>query len=1557
MNNNLFQKLHKDRLESSKTFKKRSMKGFSRILKDMYADKAHFIFELIQNADDAEATNIRFILENDHLIFIHDGIIKFSVSDPDLEEQDSEQGSLGHINSICSIANTTKSEQKIGKFGIGFKSIFQYTDSPVIVDDNFSFEIRDLFVPIESECPSNDRRHGETLFFIPFNKMIEEEIDAFEDVHNKLESFPEQVLLFLNNISLISFRYSGHEKSIKRKRLKKLLSKSVKDRNVESSIINLNENKVLFFSTYISGSDTSSQHRISVTYPLDNKGQIASETKHSAYCYFPTSEPTELNFMIHAPFLLTDNRQNIKDHQWNKHLVDRLSDLITKSLFILRDNNLLTADVFINVLPLNEDDFKLNYYEKNKFYPIFSKIVDTLRSNNLLPTTTKSFSSAINSYLFRGRELISLLPPKILAEFVEKDKASVVFPSITDEGLIEYCRRYLGIQQIRAEDFIDNISVDFIKNRTDEWLIKFYRFCNNHKAIWDNLKEKPIIRLSNDLISAPYKDNTPIVFLEEVDKNYPSIKPSLLTDKISYEFFKNIGIGKPDKKAIIFRDIVQRYKNDDLDIKDETLISDFSNIITYYYESNTTDAEALIELLSEVPFLSGENVSSGETNLYKPCDLYILNDGLKKYFTNYTDYAIFDVRFYKSFINKYGYEKTKEFLLKCGVSEQPKIVEVYRYGRHPEFKQNCTKNERYTEYILKGYDSCVLNITLDKSRLLWKYLSRIKNIDKYKEIEFRYFYHTPYSIKYESEFYNKIKNDKWIYGKKKKLVCPSEIYFSDMNEQYDTDDCDLLVKLLDFKEERTANLTSEEKDQLEIGKRIFSAGISESEIDELIEHKKRKKLTEDLGEADIDKSSKDKLHERPKSIITIAESFERQKKRRENEIFSEQDSLCPMPELTEEKINKIKTELEDKETEIIRLEELRKIAQESEKYSFIWFKALLELEFFNKKEDEIKRSTIRIRFTNVKREDNSERTLLLNTTENIPIGIEDNGELQLTLNYLNAASKSLLVEAVSRQNNVLKAKMNENIDIESLNLAKLQSAVIEIKNANFIFENLKTAFNKLADEPFSLTDNYNFQSNLPADIKFIYGPPGTGKTTRLSKEIYDIVKEKNSFKILILCPTNKAADVLTTKLMALHKEFPDYLVRFGITNDQHIENTVYSASKSLAPSLLHKLILITTIARFTYDFFKIDKGDKPYTYPLKNYDWDYLIFDEASMITLPSIVFSVFHRFLKKRDTSFIVTGDPFQIGPIVQTDEDDWKEGNIYSLVNLNHKDSFIEPRTLPHKFPIENLTTQYRSVPVIGKLFSKFTYNGILNHHRKSDEITEVSINGLKFKPLTLVNFNVNPFESIYRPRSLKNSPYQIYSALLVVEFISYVVKNIVYKKSDLSIGIICPYRAQQNIINKLLSTLPNPTNINISTGTIHSFQGDECDIILAIFNPPINIFRSDRIFLNKQNILNVAISRAKDYLFMFMPVDPQQRIKTNNLFKLCELQSIIKKDKELNDNFIEYTSDDIEQIIFNDKDVISNSCFSTGHQEVNVYSKIDKKYEIRYDEYAVDIQVRKV
>ena len=147
------------------------------------------------------------------------------------------------------------------------------------------------------------------------------------------------------------------------------------------------------------------------------------------------------------------------------------------------------------------------------------------------------------------------------------------------------------------------------------------------------------------------------------------------------------------------------------------------------------------------------------------------------------------------------------------------------------------------------------------------------------------------------------------------------------------------------------------------------------------------------------------------------------------------------------------------------------------------------------------------------------------------------------------------------------------------------------------------------------------------------------------------------------------------------------------------------------------------------------------------------------------------------------------------------------------------------------------------------------------------------------------------------------------------------------------------------------PNiPVNVKITVGTVHRFQGGLCNFMFVVLNPPAGMkVAADRIFLNNKNILNVAISRAQDFLCILLPHCDTDGYE--NLYEINKIGRIAMKDSA---NVAHYTCDQIEEIILGRKFFIENNAFVTSHQLTNVYTKAVKRYEVRIDENSVDIQL---
>ena len=265
-----------------------------------------------------------------------------------------------------------------------------------------------------------------------------------------------------------------------------------------------------------------------------------------------------------------------------------------------------------------------------------------------------------------------------------------------------------------------------------------------------------------------------------------------------------------------------------------------------------------------------------------------------------------------------------------------------------------------------------------------------------------------------------------------------------------------------------------------------------------------------------------------------------------------------------------------------------------------------------------------------------------------------------------------------------------------------------------------------------------------------------------------------------------------------------------------------------------------------------------------------VIIDEASMCMLPAIFLA--GSLSEKR---IIICGDFSQLSPICKTNNLAVKKilgNNIFDVANvIDLKNQNIRSDNL------SMLDTQYRMNPSICSLISDFMYdNLLLSGKLNSDKILNSSI--LQSFPLTIIDTSTMiPFSSITNTGSKINPLNALVARNLIKEL----------NKSDpeFSIGYCVPFKGQAKLLRAITS---KDLLENISAGTVHSFQGDEKDIIIYDTVEAISNNFSLGPFLTATHkwsegakLLNVAISRAKEHLIFIADLATLDKKLPNNSF----------------------------------------------------------------------------
>ena len=1627
-----FEALSKDRADSADILEKPSMRGIKSSVVEKYSDQAHFIYELLQNADDAHATSARFILEPSRLIFAHNGTRLFSVSDPSSEGQDSETGNLGDINAITSIANSNKTEASIGKFGVGFKAVFQYTSTPHVYDPNYRFKIERFIVPsiLPDDCPL--RRPNETLFVFPFDHPERSASEAYNDISDKLRSlsFP---LLFLSELKDIEFEF-GDVIGLYGKNIKSVYT--FNETTAERICLTQNDGDELYDENlWLFSRIDDSQHKYSVGFFVDEDGHLCPKDE-PAFCYFPTKEVTGLRFIIHAPFLLTDSREGIRAGViHNENMVNRLADLAAQSIVFLKsigeqESIRLIDDSILDIIPYDPDKFSdPNNKRKISFLPFYETIKRVFEKQEILPSGD-GYASSQNAYWAAVTQLTQLFSNDQLADICDNPSAKWVFTSIgrddlqrsnralfsfidslvrtnlNEDAIISgrsrdfFYNRVLGVRQ--SIENIKGITGQYIETQSIAWLHLFYKWLSETKHRRDAVLKRPVFLNQDGKAVAAFDKAGQLILFLPVDNisGYSVVHPALLEDADTRGFIEEIGVKPPSLRDQIYNIILPLYET-------ETEIDTDPHFMLFfeYYCNHCMNGEdeEFVGLIKNHEFLTYYTTDDPQPYRGAANSMYLPTPALKAYFETKPDIRFIAIDEYKKLV---GFSKEKQlhsFLSDLGIKKEISIesvsIDYYHSNRKDLPYPRSTRSITWQESVIVGckeiLEQIVSNKDKDKSVLLWNCLisiiqthcSRYQSLSSLLRGTCHYFYYSPQTTSFVSSDELALKQSAWLVSCDGEFIDAGSISREFLNEEYDTSSFEAqdLLSFLgipdkedEVEQEDDSNLTDSQREKIEFADRIQAMGIEESDLEELRRIKQQREARRQLSDHqdETTNTSNDSTPEQKtsssdpfkglegneeishadtpqnqglnKATSDIVKDIASRTKGKLSTVPDEsieledidQDEYMPSPVDYSKRIERAKQKSAAEIDRITYFEDLQRRALCMSKYSYGWFTTLLEMESINSSETNADSKEVSISFSKVDREPGTKRTLVLrHPSRYIPQFLEELSDIPLVL-HMGEVTKTVAIEVASIKSYTLRVKLKNEADIAGISLETVQSATIDAKSPVFLLEELRRQFSALG-----FSDDYNLQSNLCENIEFVFGPPGTGKTTHLAKKVILPMMERNDdCKVLVLTPTNKAADVLVRIIMETAGEddsYEQWLIRFGATGDEEIEQSPVFRDKSFDIRTMPKNVTVTTIARFPYDYF-MPQGSRVF---LNGINWDYIVIDEASMIPIANIVLPLYQKTPQK----FIIAGDPFQIEPIASIDF--WKNENIYTLVQL---DSFLNPKTVPYQYKVELLTTQYRSIPEIGRVFSNFAYDGILRHYRSSESQRPLNIHdNVHICSLNIIKYPVSKYESIYRAKRLQHSSsYQIYSALFTYEYICFLSKKIADANPGClyRIGVIAPYRAQADLIEKLLASEKLPREIDVQVGTIHGFQGDECDMIFAVFNAPPAISSSKQMFLNKRNIINVAISRARDYLFIVMPDDNTENI--DNLRLVKQVESLIKD----TDAWSEAHAPDIEAMMFGTSDYLEKNSFSTSHQSVNVYGLPEKRYEVRTEENAVDIQIHR-
>lgn len=567
----------------------------------LYTDKSHFVYELLQNAEDSCATRIKFLQYEDLLVVMHNG----------------SAFTEANLQGLCDIGQSDKINNlnQIGEFGVGFKSVFgicktvRLYSNPSKEDiekgcERFAVEIHDFTRP--EEIPYKDVPEGyTTVFELPY--CVGETFSGFTMMHElkravatRLKDLGITTLLFMRNLAIIDFEVycSGLENKGQYRLTKRELSPGCTRVYAYENEEKKRGDTVSFlrFSMPIEAEMPNRTLDIAFQMVEDQNGKIMFQPAKSPFIsvYFPTETESKLKFIVQGPFRTTPNRSSVPaDDMENIKFAKMLKALLHKSILMVRKLGILDLS-FIQILPINEKIFETY----DLFLPLYDEVKKTIAEEDVLPTNDgKKYVNAGNAIIARNKELADLFTGKDMSQLFKTDTDLEWLPtSLTETGQYKDVYAYLvgtlGVDYIRPEELKPyyNGNPSFLRRKDNDWLVKLYSIYEQIPNVFvfsgKTMLDACIVRTESMKIIAPYSriegKYRPQVFLpsnQGHNKNVEFVN-SYLYDRCR-NFFENVlHLKRPDEYELVKENLANRYR-EGIPIDKNTHLIDVGHVLKY----------------------------------------------------------------------------------------------------------------------------------------------------------------------------------------------------------------------------------------------------------------------------------------------------------------------------------------------------------------------------------------------------------------------------------------------------------------------------------------------------------------------------------------------------------------------------------------------------------------------------------------------------------------------------------------------------------------------------------------------------------------------------------------------------------------------------------------------------------------------------------------------------------------------------------------------------------------------------------------------------------------
>lgn len=312
---------------------------------DIWESSTRFIYELLQNAEDAKAREFKVNISKNRIKITHDGN-SFTQDD---------------VRNVCYAVSKKDPNETIGYLGVGFRSVFTATDKPEIYSGKYKFRfdreecLREFgddshfyFYPYWIEQPTEEIDLEKTTFILPFKSE-----EFYDKSIEQLEKLGAHSLLFLRNIRKISI----HDEESNTTRICNITCiedfRQINEHiRVGKFLLVEGETAMRFLvfrgtfevpeeiredeETKRAKRDEIKTREVSIAIRLDEQDNLKPIDGY--ICSFFPIKKRKINFLVHADFIVQAGRVALLENEWNKWLMEKARGVAEASYRYFQEN-------------------------------------------------------------------------------------------------------------------------------------------------------------------------------------------------------------------------------------------------------------------------------------------------------------------------------------------------------------------------------------------------------------------------------------------------------------------------------------------------------------------------------------------------------------------------------------------------------------------------------------------------------------------------------------------------------------------------------------------------------------------------------------------------------------------------------------------------------------------------------------------------------------------------------------------------------------------------------------------------------------------------------------------------------------------------------------------------------------------------------------------------------------------------------------------------------------------------------------------------------------------